>query len=72
MSLSFLRPRVNFTFGAQACPVDPYLEWLGVAGKAQGHEFEYGLVRRRIPYYCVGGFFPCPAPTLSLLLSLGI
>ena len=30
----FLRPRVNFTFWEQFCPVDPYLEWLGVAGKA--------------------------------------
>ncbi|XP_030964498.1 uncharacterized protein LOC115985726 [Quercus lobata] len=58
----------------EACPVDPYLEWLGVAGKAHryGHGFEYGLVRRRIPYYCVAGFFPCLSPTLGLLLSLGI
>ena len=52
----FLCPRVDFTFGVQACPVDPYLEWLGVAGKAHGHG--HGSVRRRIPYYCVGCFFP--------------
>ena len=31
-------------FGVQACPVNPYLEWLGVAGKAYGHE--HGFVRR--------------------------
>ena len=55
----FLCPRVDFTFGVQACPVDPYLEWLGVAGKAHGHG--HGPVRRRIPYYCVGCFFPGPA-----------
>ena len=55
----FLCPRVDFTFGMQACPVDPYLEWLGVAGKAHGHG--HGPVRRRIPYYCVGCFFPGPA-----------
>ena len=67
-----LRPRVNFTFLEQSCPVDPYLEWLGVAGKVHGQGFEYGLVRRRTPCYCVGGFFPCPAPTLSSFFSLGI
>ena len=55
-------------FGVQVCPVNPYLEWLGVAGKAQGQGFEYGLVRCRILYYCIGGFFPCPAPVPSLLL----
>ena len=54
----FLCPRVDFTFGVQACPVDPYLEWLGVAGKAHGHG--HGPVRRRIPYYCVDCFFPGP------------
>ena len=59
-----------FTFGVQACPIDPYLEWLGVAGKAHGHG--HGPVRRRIPYYCVGCFFPGPALTLILFLSLGI
>ena len=46
------------TFGVQACPVDPYLEWLGVAGKAYGHG--HGFVRRRISYYYVGCFFPGP------------
>ena len=66
-------PRVNITFfGVQACLVIPYLEWLGVAEKAQGHGFEYGLVRCRIPYYCVGGFFPCPAPVPSLPLFPGV
>ena len=46
-------------FGVQTYPVDPYLEWLGVAGKAHGHG--HGPVRRQIPYYCVGCFFPGPA-----------
>ena len=55
-------------FGVQACPVIPYLEWLGVAEKAQGHGFGYGLVRCGIPYCCVGGFslalFPVPSSPL--------
>ena len=63
----FLCPRVDFTFGVQACPVDPYLEWLGVAGKAYGH----GFVRRRIPYYCVGCFFPGPARYTQLAPFFG-
>ena len=59
-------------FGVQACLVIPYLEWLGVAEKTQGHGFGYGLVRCRIPYYCVGGFFSCPFPVPSLPLFPGV
>ena len=57
------------TFGVQACPVDPYLEWLGVAGKAYGHG--HGSVRRRIPYYFVGWFFPGPARYTQLASFFG-
>ena len=59
------------TFGVQACPVDPYLEWLGVAGKAHGHGHGHGSVRRRIPYYCVGYFFPGPARYTKLASFFG-
>ena len=55
------------TFGVQACPVDPYLEWLAVVGKAYGH----GPVRRRIPYYCVDCFFPGPARYTQLAPFFG-
>ena len=61
-SIPLLWPRVNFTFWEQSCPIGPFLEWLGVAGKAYGQGPEYGLVRRRTQCYCVGRFFPYPAP----------
>ena len=38
---------LTLLFWEQSCPIDPYLEWLGVVGKAQGQGLEYGLVRRR-------------------------
>ena len=57
------------TFGVQACPVDPYLEWLGIARKAYGHG--YGFVRHRIPYYCVGCFFPGSARYTRLVSFFG-
>ena len=56
----------------QACLVISYLEWLGVAEKAQGHGFGYGFVRCGIPYCCVGGFFSCPFPVPSLPLFPGV
>ena len=56
-------------FGVQARPVDPYLEWLGVAGKAYGHG--HGFVRRSIPYCCVGCFFPGPARYTRLVPFFG-
>ena len=70
-SIPLLRPRVNFTFWEQSCPIDPYLEWLGVAGKAHGQGLEYGLVRRRTQCYCVGGFFPYPAPYTQFVPFFG-
>ena len=57
------------TFGVQACPVDPYLEWLGAAGKAYGHR--HGFVRRWIPCYCVGCFFPGLARYIRLVPFFG-
>ena len=60
-----------FTFGVQARPVDPYLEWLGVAGKAYGHGHGHGFVRRRISYYCVGCFFPSTARYTRLVSFFG-
>ena len=57
------------TFGVQTCPVDPYLEWLGVAGKVYGHG--HGFVRRSIQYCCVGCFFPDPARYTRLVLFFG-
>ena len=52
---------LTLLFWEQSCPIDPYLEWLGVAEKAHGQGLEYGLVKRRTQCYCVGGFFPYPA-----------
>ena len=56
-------------FGVQACPIDPYLEWLGVAGKAYRHG--HGFVRRSIPYCCVGCFFPGPTRYTRLVPFFG-
>ena len=69
--IPLLRPRVNFTFWEQSCPIDPYLEWLGVAGKVQGQGLEHGLVRRRTQCYCVGGFSPYPAPYTQFVPFFG-
>ena len=57
--------------GVQTCPVNPYLEWLGVVGKVKWHGLEYGLVRCRILYYDVGSFLPCPAFVQSLPFPSG-
>ena len=62
---------LTLLFLEQSCPIDPYLEWLGVAGKAQGQGLEYGLVRRRTQCYCVGGFSPYPAPYTQFVPFFG-
>ena len=56
----------------QTCPINPYLEWVGVVGKVKWHGLEHELVRCRILYYDVGSFLPCPAPVLSLPFSSGV
>ena len=56
----------------QTCPINPYLEWLGVVGKVKWHGLEHGLVRYRVLYYDVGSFLPCLAPVLSLPFSSGV
>ena len=62
---------LTLLFWEQSCPIDSYLEWLGVAGKAHGQGLEYGLVRRPTQCYCVDSFFPYPVPYTQFVPFFG-